>query len=52
MATPADVVAARASLTKATTALNLAKWEYCTSLANLLALSCNTEKFIELHNEN
>ncbi len=52
MATPTDVVAARASLTKATTALNLAKWEYCTSLANLLALSCNTEKFIELHNEN
>lgn len=52
MATPADVVAARASLTKASTALNLAKWEYCTSLANLLALSCNTEKFIELHNEN
>ena len=52
MATPTDVVAARASLTKTTTALNLARWEYCTSLANLLALSCNTEKFIELHNEN
>ena len=52
MATPTDVVAARASLTKASTALNLARWEYCTSLANLLALSCNTEKFIELHNEN
>ena len=52
IATPTDVVAARASLSKATTALNLARWEYCTSLANLLALSCNTEKFIELHNEN
>lgn len=52
MATPTDLVAAKASLTKATTALNLARWEYCTSLANLLALSCNTEKFIELHNEN
>lgn len=52
MATPTDVVAARASLTKAETALNLARWEYCTSLANLLALSCNTDKFIELHNEN
>ena len=52
MATPTDVVAAKASLTKAQTALNLAQWEYCTSLANLLALSCNTEKFIELHNEN
>ena len=52
MATSTDVVEARAALTKASTALNLAKWEYCTSLANLLALSCNTDKFIELHNEN
>ena len=52
MATSTDVVAARAALTKASTALNIAKWEYCTSLANLLALSCNTDKFIELHNEN
>ncbi len=52
MATPTDVVAAKASLLKTSTALNLAKWEYCTSLANLLALSNNTEKFIKLHNEN
>ena len=52
MATPTDVVAAKASLTKTQTALNLARWEYCTSLANLLALSSKTDKFIELHNEN
>ena len=51
MCTSTDVVAARTSVTKARTALNLAHWEYCTSLANLLTLSSDTYKFIELHNE-
>lgn len=51
MCTSTDVVAARTAVTKAQTALNLAHWEYCTSLANLLALSSDTYKFIELHNE-
>ena len=51
MCTSTDVVAARTSVTKARTAMYLAHWEYCTSLANLLALSSDTYKFIELHNE-
>lgn len=49
--TSTEVISARTALTKAHTALNLAHWQYCTTLANLLALSSNTEKFIELHNE-
>ncbi|MBR2437963.1 MAG: TolC family protein, partial [Bacteroidales bacterium] len=52
LCTSADVIAARTSLTKAGTALDLAHWQYCTALANLLALTSNTYKFIELHNEN
>ncbi len=51
LCTSTDVVGARTTLTKARTALNLARWQYCTTLANLLALSSKTEKFIELHNE-
>ncbi len=51
MCTSTDVVAARTAVTQARTALNLAHWEYCTSLANLLTLSSDTHKFIELHNE-
>ena len=51
MCTSTDVVAARTAVTQAGTALNLAHWEYSTSLANLLALSSDTHKFIELHNE-
>ena len=51
MCTSTDVVAARTAVTKACTAMNLAHWEYCTSLANLLTLSSETYKFIELHNE-
>lgn len=51
LCTSTEVVAARTTLIKARTALNLARWQYCTALANLLALSSNTEKFIELHNE-
>ena len=51
MCTSTDVVAARTAITQARTALNLAHWEYCTSLANLLTLSSDTYKFIELHNE-
>lgn len=50
MCTSTDVVAARTTLTKARTALDLAGWQYCTSLANLLALSADTEEFIRLHN--
>lgn len=49
--TSTEVIEARTALTKANTALNLAHWQYCTTLANLLALGSNTEKFIELHNE-
>lgn len=51
LCTSTETVAARTSLTKARTALNLARWEYCTTLANLLAITSNTDKFIELHNE-
>lgn len=51
LCTSTDVVAARTSLNRAGTALSLAHWEYCTALANLLALTSNTDKFIELHNE-
>ncbi len=51
MCTSTDMVAAHTAVTKARTALNLAGWEYCTSLANLLALSSETEYFIVLHNE-
>ena len=51
MCTSTDVVAARTAVTRARTALDLAHWEYCTSLANLLTLSSDTYKFIELHNE-
>ena len=51
MCTSTDIVAARTAVTKARTALNLAGWEYCTSLANLLALCSETEYFITLHNE-
>ena len=51
MCTSTDMVAARTAVTKARTVLNLAGWEYCTSLANLLALSSETEYFIVLHNE-
>lgn len=50
MCTSTDVVAARTTLTKARTALDLAGWQYCTSLANLLALSADTGEFIRLHN--
>lgn len=51
MCTSTDVVEARLSLTKARTALKLAQWEYCTSLASLLALSSDSEDFIKLHNK-
>lgn len=50
MCTSTEVIAARTAVTKARTALNLAGWDYCTSLANLLALSSDTDKFITLHN--
>lgn len=50
MCTSTDVVAARTALTKVRTALELAGWQYCTSLAALLALSADTEEFIRLHN--
>ena len=48
MCTSTEVVEARTAVTKARTALHLAGWEYCTSLANLLALSSDTDKFITL----
>lgn len=51
MSTATDVVAAHTTLRKATTALNLAHWQYDTALIGLLALSSNTEEFIYLHNE-
>ena len=51
LCTPTQTIEARTALTKARTALNLARWEYCTTLANLLAITSNTDKFIELHNE-
>ncbi len=51
MCTSTDIVDAQTAITKVRTALNLAGWEYCTSLANLLALSSETEYFITLHNE-
>lgn len=50
MCTSTDIIAARNSVTRASTALKLAGWEYCTSLANLLALSSETRLFIQLHN--
>ena len=50
LCTTSDILYARSSLTKAKTALYLAYWQYCTSLANLLALSSQTETFIQLHN--
>lgn len=50
MCTSTDVVAARTTLTRARTTLDLAGWQYCTSLANLLALSADTGEFIRLHN--
>ena len=49
MCTTTDILFAQSSLTKAKTAQALAYWQYCTSLANLLALSSQTEKFIQLH---
>ena len=51
LCTSTETIEARTALSKARTALNVARWEYCTTLANLLALTSNTEKFIELHNE-
>lgn len=50
MCTSTDIVAARTTLTKAGTALEMAGWQYCTSLAALLALESDTGKFIQLHN--
>lgn len=50
MCTSTDIVAARTALTKAGTALEMAGWQYCTSLAALLALESDTGKFIQLHN--
>ena len=51
LCTSTETIEARTALSKTRTALNVARWEYCTTLANLLALTSNTEKFIELHNE-
>ena len=51
LCTTTQTIEARTALTKARTALSLARWEYCTTLANLLAITSNTDKFIELHNE-
>ncbi len=51
LCTSTETIAAQTALTKAKTALSLAKWEYCTTLANLLAITSGTDKFIELHNE-
>lgn len=51
LCTSTQTIEARTALTKARTALNLARWEYCTTLANLLAITSNIDKFIELHNE-
>ncbi len=50
MCTSTDVVAARTALAKARTALDFAGWQYCTSLASLLALCSDTGEFITLHN--
>ncbi|MBQ2912940.1 MAG: TolC family protein [Bacteroidales bacterium] len=50
MCTSTDIVAARTALTRAQTALEMAGWQYCTSLAALLALSSETDEFIRLHN--
>lgn len=50
MCTSTDIVAARTALTRAQTALEMAGWQYCTSLAALLALSSDTGEFIRLHN--
>ncbi len=51
LCTSTEVVEARTMLTKTGTALGAAHWQYCTALANLLALTSYTDKFIELHNE-
>lgn len=51
MCTSTDVVEARNTLMKSQTALETANWQYCTALADLLALYSNTSHFILLHNE-